>query len=241
KNTIHRLVCKVHETGAFADKKRNRKRTVLTEEKLDDIAACFEQLPHKSLSTYQQVGVSTSSVWNATKLLKFKPYTIGRVHKHFETDYGQRLQFCNWYLQSMNDGCLDPQTLFCTDEAWFHLSGFMNSQNQRHWASKNPHHNIVETRRHETKIAVWCAISGSRIVGPLFHAPDLNPCDFYLWGNLKGKVYANNPHTLDELKENIRQKIALISVDELQRVFRNFQKKCEACIRHGGRQFQHNL
>ncbi|PSN35294.1 hypothetical protein C0J52_15241 [Blattella germanica] len=32
KSTIHRLVCKVRETGAFADKKRNRKRTVLTEE-----------------------------------------------------------------------------------------------------------------------------------------------------------------------------------------------------------------
>ncbi|PSN30180.1 hypothetical protein C0J52_27590 [Blattella germanica] len=72
---IHRLVCKVRETGAFADKKRNRKRTVLTEEKLDDIGACFKQSPHKSLSKLaQQVGVSVSSVWKATKLLKFKPF-----------------------------------------------------------------------------------------------------------------------------------------------------------------------
>jgi hypothetical protein len=31
-------------------------------------------------------------------------------------------------------------------------------------------------------------------------SPDLNPCDFYLWGNLKNKVYSNNPHALDELK-----------------------------------------
>ncbi|PSN46079.1 hypothetical protein C0J52_02269, partial [Blattella germanica] len=75
------LVCKVRETGAFTDKKWIRKRTVLTEEKLDDIAAYFEQSPHKSLSKLaQQVGVSASSVWNATKLLKFKPYIIGRVH-----------------------------------------------------------------------------------------------------------------------------------------------------------------
>jgi hypothetical protein len=34
--------------------------------------------------------------------------------------------------------------------------------------------------------------------------PDLNPCDFYLWGNLKDKVYSNNPHTLVELKQSIR-------------------------------------
>ncbi|PSN47326.1 hypothetical protein C0J52_04407 [Blattella germanica] len=103
KSTIHRLVCKVHETGAFADKKQNRKRTVLTEEKLGDIAACFEQSPHK--------------IWNATKLLKFKLYKIGRVHK--------------------------------------------------------------------------------------------------LLKQITNKDY--NPHTLDELKENIHQQIALISVDELQR------------------------
>ncbi|PSN32310.1 hypothetical protein C0J52_15716, partial [Blattella germanica] len=58
KSTIHHLVCKVRETGAFADKKQHRKRTVLTEEKLDNIGACFEQSPHKSLSKLaEHVGV----------------------------------------------------------------------------------------------------------------------------------------------------------------------------------------
>jgi hypothetical protein len=27
-------------------------------------------------------------------------------------------------------------------------------------------------------------------------------CNFYLWGNLKYKVYKNNPHTLEELRNN---------------------------------------
>ncbi|PSN36660.1 hypothetical protein C0J52_20298 [Blattella germanica] len=67
KSSIHRLVGKVRVT-----------------EKLDDIGACFEQSPHKSLSKLaQQVGVSVSSVWNATKILKFKLYKIGLVHKIF--------------------------------------------------------------------------------------------------------------------------------------------------------------
>ncbi|PSN49850.1 hypothetical protein C0J52_14124, partial [Blattella germanica] len=78
KSTIHHLVFKVRETGAFADKNPNHKRTLLTQKKLDDICACFEQSHHKSLSKLaEQVGVSVSSVWNATKLLKFKPYKIG--------------------------------------------------------------------------------------------------------------------------------------------------------------------
>ena len=34
-------------------------------------------------------------------------------------------------------------------------------------------------------------------------SPDLDPCDFYLWGYLKYVVYNPLPKTLDELKENI--------------------------------------
>jgi hypothetical protein len=38
-------------------------------------------------------------------------------------------------------------------------------------------------------------------------SPDLNPCDFYLWGTLKDAIYVNNSHSLGELKEYIRQEI----------------------------------
>ncbi|PSN55840.1 hypothetical protein C0J52_02726 [Blattella germanica] len=56
-------------------RKIHRRRTVLTEEKLDDIAYLLENSPNKSLSKLaQQAGVSVSSVYKATKLLNFKPY-----------------------------------------------------------------------------------------------------------------------------------------------------------------------
>ncbi|PSN39197.1 hypothetical protein C0J52_17874 [Blattella germanica] len=52
--------------------KINRRRTVLTEEKLYDIAYLLENSPNKSLSKLaQQAGVSVSSVYKATKLLNF--------------------------------------------------------------------------------------------------------------------------------------------------------------------------
>ncbi|PSN33229.1 hypothetical protein C0J52_23643, partial [Blattella germanica] len=74
---IHRIVC-ICRQETESQKNRPYRR------KLDDIGACFEQSPHKSLSKLaQQVGVSVSSVWNATKLLKYK---IGSIHKLFETD-----------------------------------------------------------------------------------------------------------------------------------------------------------
>ena len=35
------------------------------------------------------------------------------------------------------------------------------------------------------------------------YSPDLNPCDFYLWGYLKNKVYTSpTPKTTEELKKH---------------------------------------
>ena len=41
-------------------------------------------------------------------------------------------------------------------------------------------------------------------------SPDLTPCDFFLWGKLKAKVYAHRPGTTEQLKEAIRQEVAAI-------------------------------
>ena len=58
--------------------------------------------------------------------------------------------------------------------------------------------------------------------------PYLNSSDFYLWGPLKSKVYANNPHSLEELKQNIRHELGAISEHELRRVARHFFRRCKA-------------
>ena len=45
---------------------------------------------------------------------------------------------------------------------------------------------------------------------------------------MKNKVYAKNPHTLEELKANIRREIYSISEDELMCVNAHFLKKKDA-------------
>jgi hypothetical protein len=72
-------------------------------------------------------------------------------------------------------------------------------------------------------------------------SPDLNHCDFYLWGNLKDKVYSNNPHTFAELQQSIRETISSIEVSELKLVSNNMFKRLEACLRAEGRYFEHLL
>jgi hypothetical protein len=54
-----------------------------------------------------------------------------------------------------------------TDEVWFHLSGYVNTQNTRLWLLENPHA-VHEKPLHDQKLGVWVAISRWHTVGPLF-------------------------------------------------------------------------
>lgn len=72
-------------------------------------------------------------------------------------------------------------------------------------------------------------------------SPDLTPCDFYLWGTLKSRVYRKNPHSINELKDYIRQEIEAISGVELQNVVHSFIRRCQLCVAANGGHFQHRL
>jgi len=41
------------------------------------------------------------------------------------------------------------------------------------------------------------------------------PADFFLWGQLKGKVYKNTPRTIEQFKYAIRQEIQAVIFDTL--------------------------
>ena len=72
-------------------------------------------------------------------------------------------------------------------------------------------------------------------------SPDLTPADFFLWGLLKDKVYKNTPHTIEQLKDAIRQEIQAVNVDNLGKVFQNLEKRIRVCFDVKGDQFQHRL
>ena len=65
-------------------------------------------------------------------------------------------------------------------------------------------------------------------------SPDLNPCDFFLRGYLKGKVYNPLPKTIDDLKANIEREIKKINADVLKSTFLNFRKRLKLVIEADG-------
>ena len=66
-------------------------------------------------------------------------------------------------------------------------------------------------------------------------SPDLNPCDYFLWGYLKSKVYTQRPRAVEELKDAIRHEIAAITPEMINRVIDHFHKRVNLCVDNHGK------
>jgi hypothetical protein len=80
---------------------------------------------------------------------------------------------------SLSSKVIDPQLTFFSDEAFFHLQGYINTQiNNRYWSSQNPHL-THEVPLHPVKVGVCCPVSARCIVGPVFLTKQLIAKDMY--------------------------------------------------------------
>jgi len=66
-------------------------------------------------------------------------------------------------------------------------------------------------------------------------SPDLTPCDFFLWGYLKSKVYACVSGTIEQLKEAIWQEVATIPPAMTHKAMDNFRERLQQCVVNNGR------
>lgn len=70
------------------------------------------------------------------------------------------------------------------------------------------------------------------------HSPDLSPGDYFLWGYMKGKVYEDNPQTIEALKTIIRREIRGIPQEMCPRVVQNFNVRVATVIQRRGAQME---
>ena len=58
--------------------------------------------------------------------------------------------------------------IIMSDEAHFHLGGYVNKQNNCHiWGSKNPKM-IIEKPLYPQRVTIWCGFRPEGIMGPYF-------------------------------------------------------------------------
>lgn len=80
--------------------------------------------------------------------------------------------------------------------------------------------------------------------GPIHWAsrsPDLNPCDYFLWGYLKHKVYGSKIDSLEHLVQRITEEASNINPEHLISTFDNFKKRIDLCLSQNGKHFEHLL
>ena len=59
---------------------------------------------------------------------------------------------------------------------------------------------------------------------------DLTPLDYYLWGTVKDKFYANKPEKIDALKDNIRKAIGEIQLHTIDNALKNCTDRVGYCM-----------
>lgn len=70
-------------------------------------------------------------------------------------------------------------------------------------------------------------------------SPDLSPEDFFLWGYIKERVYANPPATVEELQAKITDTCALITPDMIRAVLDEWSSRIAHCFACQGSHFEH--
>lgn len=309
-NTIRNTIQKFEATGSIVDVKTpTRVRTERSAENIASVSRSVEESPRTSIRhRSQQLHISTSTLQRIlTKDLHLRAYKIQLVQELKPTDHSKRRAFVNWMLEKKEENDEFFSEIILSDEAHFHLGGFVNKQNCRIWGDENPR--MIEQRPlYPEKVTVWCGFWARGVIGPYFfenaagksvtvnaeryrnmineflvpeldnidleniwfqqdgatchtatetidllktkfpgrvisrfgdinwppRSCDLTPLDFFLWGFVKEKVYANNPTTIPELKNNIQQVIREIEPTLCAKVMENFGKRMVACQRSRG-------
>ena len=62
-------------------------------------------------------------------------------------------------------------------------------------------------------------------------SPDLTPCDFFLWGYIKSKVYVNHSNNIEKLKANTQNAFGEVTQEVLNKSMRSFQERLNLVVK----------
>ncbi|GFX83757.1 transposable element tc3 transposase [Trichonephila clavipes] len=178
-------------------------------------------------------------------ILRYYPYKIQFVQELLPHDFETRHLFLLQFLARLEVDPEWPWNILWTDEAHFHLDGAggpvtCSITGQRYasllrnkifpdlqahqWLSRinfmqdgaPPHITrcVTDVLKHHFTEERVISRQFSHLSPP--RSPDLNPCNFWLWGHLKQLVSCDQPKTLPDLKDSISRHVLNISQNTLR-------------------------
>ena len=105
--------------------------------------------------------------------LNFKlfPYHIQVKQKLTAQDKFARVEMCNWFNNKMEEYEDWINNVWFSDEAHFHLDGYVNSKNCVFWGTKLPQA-VLQRPLHSSKVTAWYAINSKTIIRPYWFEDD---------------------------------------------------------------------
>jgi hypothetical protein len=108
-----------------------------------------------------ELGVPKTTIQNVLRnRLRLHAYKIQLRHEIKVTDCPKRVEFANFMLSEIDDNEGYLQRVMLTDEATFHINGYVNRYNCRIWGSQEPNE-FFEYVRDTPKVNVWCGLLGT--------------------------------------------------------------------------------
>lgn len=166
-NSIKLWVTNFEAIGETRSRRGGSARSVRTPANIDRVRVAVERSPRRSARRQSAaLGMANTSVRRILRLdLHHHPYKIQVVQAMNENDFAARRRFCQTLLDMFDENEDLVHNLWMSDEAHFHLSGFVNKQNFRYWSDENPQQ-LHQKPLHSSKVTVWCAMSSLGIIGP---------------------------------------------------------------------------
>jgi len=156
-------------SGSTSKKRGGSQKTVRTPENIERVREAFERSPRQSAMRHATtLGITRRSVQRILHNdLHYNLYKIQIIQALNTQDYGARVCFYEEMMDLIGEDKDLVNNIWMSDEAHFHLSGFVNKQNFLYWSQANPRA-LHEKPLHSQKVTVWCGLSASGIIGPYF-------------------------------------------------------------------------
>lgn len=129
-----------------------------TEENYIKLVLYWTKLQESCWFNSQQIHISPSSAPTGTKQLSVTNCTT-LIRKHT-----LMLQSCTFMSAWWK---IDPALILFSNEAGFHFTGYINSQNNRYWSPKTLIL-IHEVPLYESMVCVWCVMSAIGVLDLVF-------------------------------------------------------------------------
>ena len=188
RNTIYKWHSRLITTGSVCDAPRRRVSPSRSEENICVVKDMFAKSPDKSIrQAVRESGLTYHSVQSILKIeLDFRPWKPHYCQALSDEDCDRRLEYgemmTEWLIRCP-ELC---KKIVWTDEAIFHVGGFVNRHNCHYWAAEDPRI-IAEKVHSRPKLTVWCGMTSSKVVGPVILRDTMN-AERYL-NMLRDQVY----------------------------------------------------